>query len=105
MRLRIDQPDLIPDVVTDSNEIFPGMNPGAVLGKGQGAVEAYLNTPPRTDLYSIALGKTNLTINHNNQHYLSFNANHRFLTFNMMSRYEFRDPIWQEPNLDAGWIK
>ena len=33
------------------------------------------------------------------------NANHRFLALNMMSRYEFKDPIWQEPNLDAGWIK
>ena len=105
IRLRVDKPDLRPDVVTDSNEIFPGMNPGIVLGNGQGAIQAYLNTPPRMDLYSIALGSTNLTIKHNQQQYVSLNANHRFLALNMLSRYDFKDPIWNEPPLDSGWTK
>ena len=105
IRLDVNEPSERPDVVTDGNEIFPGMNPGAVLGTGKGAVEAYLNTPPRTDLYSISLGKTRLIIKHNQQTYASSNANHRFLALNMLSRYDFQDPIWQEPELEQGWTK
>ena len=107
IRLDVIEPSLRPDVVTDGNEIFPGMNPGAVLGTGQGAVSAYLNTPPRTDLYSISLGKTNLKINHNKQSYVNANANHRFLALNMLSRYDFKDPLWSssEPPLLPGWTK
>ena len=106
IRFDVNQPDLVPDAVTNSNEIFPGMGPGTVIGKGQGAIEAYLNTPPRTDLFSIALGKTTLTIKHNGSTYLNgLNANHRFLSLNLMARYDFKDPLWNEPPLMDGWTR
>lgn len=108
IRLDVINVDDRPDVVTNSNEIFPGMGPGSVLGTGQGAVQAYLSTPPRNDLYSIALGSTALTIKRNGQTYLNNQrANHRFLALNMLSRYDFQDPIWKplEPPLEPGWTK
>ena len=106
IRLQVVDVPQRPDVVTNGNEIFPGMGPGNVLGTGKGAVEAYINTPPRNDLYSIALGTTNLSINHNGSSYLSpQRANHRFLALTMLSRYDFKDPILPEPPVQSGWIK
>ena len=106
IRLQVIDVPQRPDVVTNGNEIFPGMGPGNVLGTGKGAVEAYINTPPRNDLYSIALGTTNLSINHNGSSYLSpQRANHRFLALTMLSRYDFKDPILPEPPVQNGWIK
>ena len=94
-----------PDVVKNANEILPGLGPGNVLGTGQGATQAYLNSPPRNDLYSIALGSNALTINVNNQPYLTnHKANHRFIAFNMLSRYDFKDLINPEPTPEQGWI-
>ena len=94
-----------PDVVKNANEILPGLGPGNVLGTGQGATKAYLNSPPRNDLYSIALGSNVLTINVNNQPYLTnHKANHRFIAFNMLSRYDFKDLINPEPTPEQGWI-
>ena len=95
-----------PDVVTNGNEILPGMGPGNVLGTGKGATEAYLNTPPRNDLFSIALGTIYLTINHNGNTYLSTQkASHRFLALNMLSRYDFKDQILPEPKPEEGWTR
>ena len=94
-----------PDVVKNANEILPGLGPGNVLGTGQGATQAYLNSPPRNDLYSIALGSNALSINVNNQPYLTnHKANHRFIAFNMLSRYDFKDLINPEPTPEQGWI-
>ena len=82
------------------------MGPGNVLGTGKGATEAYLNTPPRNDLFSIALGTTYLTINHNGNTYLSTQkASHRFLALNMLSRYDFKDQILPEPKPEEGWTR
>lgn len=106
IRLDVQKVPDLPSVITNANEIFPGLGPGNVLGTGRGANEAYLNSPPRNDLFSIGLGTTSLTINHNNKPYLTNQpANHRFLALNMLSRYDFKDPILPEPPVQNGWIK
>ena len=104
IRLNISAIPETPGVVTNANEILPGLGPGNVLGTGQGALQAYLDTPPRNDLYNIALGTHQMSIKVNDQPYLNNqSANHRFIAFNMLSRYDFKDPLNPEPTPEAGW--
>ena len=74
------------------------------MGTGQGADQAYLNSPPRNDIYSIALGSNVLNITVNGQPYVTnLSANHRFIAFNLLSRYDFKDLVTPEPTPEAGW--
>ena len=104
IRLNVNSIPETPDVVKSANEILPGLAPGNVLGTGQGAEQAYLNSPPRNDIYSIALGSNVLNITVNGQSYVSnLSANHRFIAFNLLSRYDFQDLVTPEPTPEAGW--
>lgn len=104
IRLDVNSIPETPDVVKSANEILPGLAPGNVLGTGQGAEQAYLNSPPRNDIYSIALGSNVLNITVNGQSYVSnLSANHRFIAFNLLSRYDFQDLVTPEPTPEAGW--
>ena len=105
IRLRVDNVAPVADVVSAAAEILPGFGTGHTWGHGQGYEAIYLNQPPRTDLFGIFLGKTTLTINHNGRPYLNPTpAVHRFLSLNLMARYNFKDPIWQAPPLSDNWI-
>ena len=104
IRLDVNSIPETPDVVKNANEILPGLSPGNVLGTGQGAEQAYLNSPPRNDIYSIALGSNLLNIKVNDQLYVTnLSANHRFIAFNFLSRYDFKDPLNPEPTPETGW--
>lgn len=104
IRLNVNSIPETPDVVKSANEILPGLAPGNVLGTGQGAEQAYLNSPPRNDIYSIALGSNVLNIKVNGQSYVTnLSANHRFIAFNLLSRYDFKDLVTPEPTPEAGW--
>lgn len=104
IRLDVNSIPETPDVVKNANEILPGLSPGNVLGTGQGAEQAYLNSSPRNDIYSIALGSNLLNIKVNDQLYVTnLSANHRFIAFNFLSRYDFKDPLNPEPTPETGW--
>ena len=50
------------------------------------------------------MGNATMSIKVNNNWYLNpTNAVHRYLGFNLMGRYDFKDPLWQEPT-EPGWI-
>ena len=105
IRLKVNNVPPTPSVAISANEILPGLAPGNSLGVGQGAQQAYLNSPPRNDLYNIGLGETFLTINVDHQPYISnLKANHRFIALNMLSRYDYSDPIFPEPKPEEGWV-
>ena len=106
IRLKVNSVPPTPTVYISANEILPGLAPGNSLGTGQGAQQAYLNSPPRNDLYNIGLGETFLTINVDHQAYVSnLKANHRFIAFNILSRYNYQDQIIPEPRPEAGWVQ
>ena len=105
IRLNVNSVAEVADVVTSASEILPGLSAGNTWAKAKGYEQIYLMNPPRTDLFNIFLGTTSLTINHNGSTYLnSTKATHRFLSLNLMARYDFKDPIWAEPPLN-GWVK
>ena len=105
IRLDVNSIPVVPDVVKNANEILPGLAPGNVLGTGRGADQAYLNSPPRNDIFSIALGSNRLNISVNGRPYVNnLAANHRFIALNMLSRYNYQDQIIPEPKPEEGWV-
>ena len=105
IRLDVNSIPVVPDVVKNANEILPGLAPGNVLGTGRGAPQAYLNSPPRNDIFSIALGSNRLNISVNDTPYVSnLAANHRFIALNLLSRYDYKDALTPEPKPEEGWV-
>ena len=106
IELRLDVNNVVqtPDAVTSASEILPGLGVGISWAKGKGVQEVYAKQPPRTDIFNIFMGNATMSIKVNNNWYLNpTNAVHRYLGFNLMGRYDFKDQLWQEPT-EPGWI-
>ena len=92
-----------PIVFGDANEILPGLGQGITLGSGLGAQQAAMDQLQRTDLWSAQLATYVMSLEVNGTQVASQFAVHRFVSFNLLNRHEFKDPFWPEPT-DSGWV-
>ena len=92
-----------PIVFGDANEILPGLGQGITLGSGLGANQAAADQLQRTDLWSAQLATYVMSLDVNGTQVASQFAVHRFVSFNLLNRHEFKDPFWPEPT-DSGWV-
>ena len=92
-----------PIVFGDANEILPGLGQGITLGSGLGADQAVADQLQRTDLWSAQLATYVMSLDVNQTQVASQFAVHRFASFNLLNRHEFKDPFWPEPT-DSGWV-
>ena len=92
-----------PIVFGDANEILPGLGQGITLGSGLGANQAAADQLQRTDLWSAQLATYVMSLDVNGTQVANQFAVHRFVSFNLLNRHEFKDPFWPEP-IDSGWV-
>lgn len=94
-----------PDPVQDASEILPGLGQGITLGTGLGYQNVIEKWPPRFDIWQNQIGTYNFTIYQNQKQLGSQKNNHRFVSFNTMTLYDFQDQFWPEPNDENGkWV-
>ena len=62
-----------------------------------------MNQLQRTDLWSVQLATYVMSLEVNGTQVASQFAVHRFASFNLLNRHEFKDPFWPEPT-DSGWV-
>lgn len=92
-----------PDPVQDANEILPGMGQGITLGSGLGYQQAIDKSPARFDVWRALMGIYQFSLIHNGEQLGKMRNIHRFVTFNLLSLYNFQDLIWKEP-IENNWV-
>ena len=106
--IEIDLKNLLdrPDAVQDANEILPGMGQGLTLGiSGLGYEQVIQQWPPRFDIWRAQIGSYDFRFYHNQKQIASSSNNHRFISFNLMALYDFKDQFWPEPDREGDkWV-